>query len=55
MLGYTKAMLGVYGVLEKPAHHLLLFRLSKSPKNLVEGWRESLHQDPPPEIMDMYN
>ncbi|HHT11417.1 MAG TPA: substrate-binding domain-containing protein, partial [Candidatus Atribacteria bacterium] len=56
MLGYTKAMLGVYGVLEKPAPPFVIVPAIKVTKeNLVEGWRESLHQDPPPEIMDMYN
>jgi len=56
MLGYTKAMMGAYGVLGKPAPPFVIVPAIKVTKeNLVEGWRESLHQDPPPEIMDLYD
>jgi len=55
MLGYTKAMLGAYGVLDKPAPAFVIVPAIKVTKeNLIEGWRESLHQDPPPEIMEIY-
>ena len=55
MLGYTKAMLGAYGVLDKPAPPFVIVPAIKvTRENLVEAWRESLRQDPPQEIMDLY-
>ncbi len=52
MLGYTKAMLGAYGVLGKAAPAFVIVPAIKvTKKNVVEGWRESLHRDPPQEIM----
>lgn len=55
MLGYTKAMCGVYGVLGKEAPPFVIVPAIKVTKeNLVEGWRESLGIDPPKEIMELY-
>lgn len=55
MLGYAKAMCGVYGVLGKEAPPFVIVPAIKVQKdNLVEGWRESLGIDPPPEIMALY-
>ncbi|HVP20155.1 MAG TPA: LacI family transcriptional regulator, partial [Spirochaetia bacterium] len=53
MLGYTKAVLGAYGVLGKAAPAFVIVPAIKvTKKNVVEGWRESLHKDPPQEIMN---
>jgi ribose transport system substrate-binding protein len=53
MLGYTKAMLGAYGVLGKAAPAFVIVPAIKvTKKNVVDGWRESLHRDPPQEIMN---
>jgi ribose transport system substrate-binding protein len=55
MLGYTKAMCGAYGVLGKEAPAFVIVPAIKvTKKNLVEGWNESLHMNPPPEIMALY-
>lgn len=52
MLGYSKAMLGVYGILGKAAPAFVIVPAIKVTKdNVVEGWRESLHSDPPPELL----
>ncbi|MHB8277873.1 MAG: substrate-binding domain-containing protein [Candidatus Humimicrobiaceae bacterium] len=52
MLGYTKAMAGAYGVLGKEAPPFVIVSAIKVTKEtLVEGWNESLHIDPPEEIM----
>lgn len=54
-LGRTKALMGVYGVLGKDAPPFVIVPAIKVTKdNLVEGWRKSLHTDPPPEIMELY-
>ncbi|MBC7333089.1 MAG: substrate-binding domain-containing protein [Actinobacteria bacterium] len=54
-LGYTKALMGVYGILEKDAPPFVIVPAIKVTKdNLIEGWRKSLHIDPPPEIMELY-
>jgi len=53
MLGYTKGMLGAYGVLGKQAPAFVIVPAIKvTKKNVVEGWRDSLHRDPPQEIMN---
>ena len=53
MLGYTKAMLGAYGVLGKTAPAFVVVPAIKvTKKNVADGWRESLHRDPPQEIMN---
>jgi ribose transport system substrate-binding protein len=53
MLGYTKAILGAYGVLGKAAPAFVIVPAIKvTRKNVVDGWRESLHRDPPQEIMN---
>jgi len=55
MLGYTKAMMGVYGVLGKEAPPFVIVPAIKVTKeNLVEGWKESLNTDPPPEVKSLY-
>lgn len=55
MLGYTKALMGVYGVLGKETPPFVIVPAIKVTKeNLVDGWRESLHIDPPEEIMEIY-
>jgi ribose transport system substrate-binding protein len=52
-LGYTKAVMGAYGVLGKPAPAFVIVPAIKvTKKNVVEGWRQSLHRDPPQAIMD---
>ena len=52
MLGYSKAMLGVYGILGKKAPAFVIVPAIKVTKdNVVKGWRESLHTDPPPELL----
>jgi ribose transport system substrate-binding protein len=52
MLGYSKAMLGAYGILGKKAPAFVIVPAIKVTKdNVVQGWRESLHTDPPPELM----
>lgn len=54
-LGYTKALMGAYGVLGKEAPSFVIVPAIKITKdNLVEGWRESLNTDPPVEILDLY-
>jgi ribose transport system substrate-binding protein len=52
MLGYSKAMLGAYGVLGKKAPAFVIVPAIKVTKdNVVQGWRESLHTDPPSELL----
>ncbi len=56
MLGYTKALLGAYGVLGKQAPPFVIVPAIKVTKeNIVKGWNESLHRNPPPEIMAVAN
>lgn len=53
MLGYTKAMLGAYGILGKEAPPFVIVPAMKVTKdNLAEGWKESLHQDAPQVVLD---
>jgi ribose transport system substrate-binding protein len=53
-LGYTKAICGAYGLLGKKAPAFVIVPAIKVTKaNVVEGWRQSLHIDPPKEIMDL--
>jgi ribose transport system substrate-binding protein len=52
-LGYTKAVLGAYGILGKEAPPFVIVPAIKVTKdNLAEGWRESLHQNPPQAVLD---
>jgi len=52
-LGYTKAVLGAYGVLGKPAPPFVTVPAIKVTKaNLADGWKQSLHQDPPQQVLD---
>ena len=52
-LGYTKAVLGAYGILNKPAPPFVIVPAIKVTKsNLTDGWKQSLHQDPPQAIVD---
>lgn len=56
MLGYTKAMAGVYGILGKEAPSFIIVPAIKVTKdNIVEGWNESLNVDPPEEILNALN
>jgi len=52
-LGYTKAVMGAYGVLGKAAPAFVIVPAIKvTKKTVVDGWRQSLHRDPPQAIMD---
>jgi ribose transport system substrate-binding protein len=51
-LGRTMATEGAYGVLEKEVPPFTIVPAIKvTEDNLVEGWKESLAQDPPDEVM----
>lgn len=54
-LGETMAKMGAYGLLEKQAPPFVIVPAIKVTKeNLVEGWYESLHTEPPVEIKSLY-
>jgi ribose transport system substrate-binding protein len=54
-LGYTMALEGAYGLLGKEAPPFVIVPTIKvTADNLVEAWQASLHEDPPAEILDVY-
>jgi ribose transport system substrate-binding protein len=54
-LGTTMATMAAYGVIGKKAPAFVTVPAIKVTKdNLIEGWKESLHRDPPVEIKNMY-
>jgi ribose transport system substrate-binding protein len=54
-LGTTMATMAAYGLLGKEAPPFVIVPALKVTKgNLIEGWKESLHRDPPVEIMNIY-
>jgi len=53
LLGYTKVIMGVYGILDKAAPEFVIVPAIKVTKdNLKDGWWESLHQETPKEISE---
>ena len=55
-LGHTMAELGAYGLLNKDAPSFVIVPAIKATaENLVEQWKRSLGQDPPIEILRIYD
>jgi len=52
-LGRAMATAAGYGLIDKPAPRFVVAPvLTVTKANVVEGWRESLHRDPPQSIVD---